>query len=188
MRGGPPGARGARRPRTGRGAHHAGLDLCASQVDLGGRFNGLAEQCCADSPSDLLDGLLPLEQPNRGRRSSTRRSGRMRSRSRSRNSATRSTVPWSYRRELAWSGRRASTSMMTMTGPPRTRSFLNEGRVEHFRHYLNARLLRRHRQRIFPARPGTGTAGGMRCVHEGGVATSTAIMTWANTSQAMQSS
>jgi hypothetical protein len=138
--------------------------------DFGGRFNGLAEQCCADSPSDLLDGLLPLEQPNRGRRSSTRRS-----------------VAESL--EELRSPVHGALELPARACLERSACFdLDDDYDRAAANKINAGCCGATGNGSFLSAPVRGTAGGMRCVHEGGVATSTAIMTWANTSQAMQSS
>jgi hypothetical protein len=55
--------------------------------------------------------------------------------------------------ELAWSGRRRFDLDDHYDRAAAYKIILEEGRVEHFRRYLNARLLRRHWQEIFPARP-----------------------------------
>jgi hypothetical protein len=54
--------------------------------------------------------------------------------------------------QLAWSGRRRFDLDDDYDRDAAYKIILEEGREEHFRRYLNARLLRRHWQEIRPAR------------------------------------
>jgi hypothetical protein len=53
--------------------------------------------------------------------------------------------------QLAWSGRRRFDLDDDYDRAAAYKIIIGEGRVEHFRRYLNARLLRRYWQEILPA-------------------------------------
>jgi hypothetical protein len=59
---------------------------------------------------------------------------------------------WSCPQELAWSGRRSFDLGDDYDRAAAYKIILEEGREEHFRRFLNARLLRRYWRDVRPAR------------------------------------